>query len=70
MDSQNETKKDTQPKKAVKQEVKQEEVVLTASQYAETKGIRRLETFLKRKFGNETKTLAEWEKVFKAEKYI
>ena len=43
---------------------------VTANQYAELIGLRRLNSFLKKVYGKETKTLAEWKKIFQAERYV
>lgn len=53
-----------------KETVENNEVKLTAVQYAETKGIRRLNTFLQKTYGKTTKTLKEWKTIFKAKKYV
>ena len=47
-----------------------EEKKVTANQYAELIGLRRLSSFLKKVYGKETKTLAEWKKIFQAERYV
>ena len=47
-----------------------EEKKVTANQYAELIGLRSLNSFLKKVYGKENKTLAVWKKIFQAERYV